>query len=300
MRGRIQRYRCSSCGRQFSTDPLPRSNYPPRIIAFALGYYNIGHTLEETQRTIKRKYKTLVPLPTIHDWTRRHEKLCTFIPLRRKYDLDWQTSIKEKKLYHQQVFEFKYHQLKTNIAAKEYPNIRHYLRNIAESDTRNAASDKQMTKIFNESAIRCSTFKPQSIPKFRSKIIQTNNATEMTSLAITLAKNRAHRHESVEDFFLKNDSKTIAVEVPVYLMPEEAKDLKLTEPLTGHIDILQYRNNRIHILDYKPDQNLNQAKNQLYLYKKALALRTRLLCGNVPTGTLERSNLEKENRLNVI
>ena len=72
----------------------------------------------------------------------------------------------------------------------------------------------------------------------------------MTKLALATAKNRAKRHEAVEDFFLKNDSKTIAIEVPVYLLPNEAKDLKLPEPLTGHIDILQVRNKKVMILDY--------------------------------------------------
>ena len=75
----IQRYKCLACGRTFSTQPLPRTSYPPKVIAFALGYFNIGHTLEETRTKIKRDLKTSVPIPTLHDWTKRHEKLCTFI-----------------------------------------------------------------------------------------------------------------------------------------------------------------------------------------------------------------------------
>jgi hypothetical protein len=39
----------------------------------------------------------------------------------------------------------------------------------------------------------------------------------MTNLAQELAKTKSERHEKVEEFFLTNDSATVAVEVPVYL-----------------------------------------------------------------------------------
>jgi len=282
----IQIYKCIACGRTFSTQPIPGASYPPKIIAFALSYFNIGHTLEETRTKLKRDLKTSVPVPTIHDWTKRHEKLCTFIWMRRKYDLDWRTTITTKKLYHQQVFEFKYHDLKTNIAAKAFPQMRTYLKNIASSGTRKPSSERIMTKIFKDSSVRCSTFKPPIDPQALSKEPKTkrsNNATEMTRLALTLARNRAQRHEAVESFFIANDSSTIAVEVPVYILPEEATDLKLKEPLTGHIDIVQFRNNKIQILDYKPDRNPRSAHTQLYLYKRALSKRTGIPLNSILT-----------------
>jgi ATP-dependent exoDNAse (exonuclease V) beta subunit len=41
----------------------------------------------------------------------------------------------------------------------------------------------------------------------------------------------------------------------------------------GHIDIIQVRNNKVHIMDYKPDREGN-AVNQLQLYAKCLKKRT--------------------------
>lgn len=74
---------------------------------------------------------------------------------------------------------------------------------------------------------------------------------------------------------LANDSATIAVEVPVYLHPNEAPDLQLTGALTGHIDVLQIRGDKVWILDYKPDaKREKRAKFQLYLYARALSVRT--------------------------
>jgi ATP-dependent exoDNAse (exonuclease V) beta subunit len=90
-----------------------------------------------------------------------------------------------------------------------------------------------------------------------------------------LAKTRRGRHEAIQRFMLANDSATIAVEVPVYLYPHEAPDLKLTGPLTGHIDVLQIRGRKVWILDYKPEaRKETRAKYQLHLYARALSART--------------------------
>ena len=60
---------------------------------------------------------------------------------------------------------------------------------------------------------------------------------------------------------LRNDTATLAVEIPVYL-----------DSLTGHMDILQIRFNKLHILDFKPENiNKKEAIAQLSLYANALS-----------------------------
>ena len=75
----------------------------------------------------------------------------------------------------------------------------------------------------------------------------------------------------------------LAIEVPVYLQPNELTKLEqstyglnLKAPLSGHIDILQVRFNKIHILDYKPDAKRTDkaAAEQLFLYAMAINKRT--------------------------
>ena len=75
------------------------------------------------------------------------------------------------------------------------------------------------------------------------------------------------------------------MEVPVYIYPNELTKkeqntygLNLQESLSGHIDILQVRWNKIHILDYKPDAKLydRPAAEQLFLYALALSKRTKI------------------------
>jgi PD-(D/E)XK nuclease superfamily len=97
---------------------------------------------------------------------------------------------------------------------------------------------------------------------------------------------------------LVNDSATLAVEVPIWLVEDDialleemygvtivpkepihpARPSRGHQPrfITGHIDFLQARNGAIHILDYKPDARTNKPIAQLTVY--ALAL-TRLVPG---------------------
>ena len=105
----------------------------------------------------------------------------------------------------------------------------------------------------------------------------------MAELALTLAKTNRERHQAIQNFFLANDSTTVAIEVPVYIKPNEiTKDekkeygLDLKEPLSGHIDILQQRFTKIHILDYKPDAKKSDKSSaeQLFLYALGFSKRT--------------------------
>lgn len=110
------------------------------------------------------------------------------------------------------------------------------------------------------------------IPKPSIRSVKNSQACRMTDLALELAKTRTERHQKVEEFFLTNDSATVAVELPVYLTKSESG---YKQPLTGHIALVQVRSNRIHIMDYKPDSSGNVI-NQLQLYAKCLKKRTGL------------------------
>jgi ATP-dependent exoDNAse (exonuclease V) beta subunit len=105
----------------------------------------------------------------------------------------------------------------------------------------------------------------------------------MAELALTLAKTNRERHQVIENFFLANDSTTVAIEVPIYIKPDELtksekKDygIELDEPLSGHIDIIQQRYTKIHILDYKPEAKKSDrpAAEQLFLYALAFSKRS--------------------------
>ena len=286
-----QMYLCKNCKKRFTIRSIPHATYPTTLILSAITYFNLGHTLQQTQTTMQRKLKTKIPISTLNTWLKHYEKDLSFIRLRKnkKFTLDPNTIIHSKKFHHQQVYEFKYHTLKTNIAGKTFPQLKSYINSI-----------HKIPHFIPETAFkagpRCSELRIDLKPE---KTTKHNNAPKMAQLALTLAKTNRERHQKVEDFFLINDTATIATEVPVYIYPNELtkseqKDygIKLDEPLSGHIDILQVRWNKIHILDYKPDAKKTdkQTADQLFLYALAFSKRTKIPMRNIICAYFDENN----------
>ena len=113
-----------------------------------------------------------------------------------------------------------------------------------------------------------------------------NHACRMAELVLQTVSNNKRRHDEIQRFMLINDSVTVAVEVPIILTPEDIADMQhelgfeipieTDTTLTGHIDVLQIRNGKIHILDYKPGANKEKPITQLMVYALALSRRTGL------------------------
>ena len=238
---------------------------------------------------MRRRFKTKIPISTLKNWTHRYQDELPFIKLRKRFQIDPNDIIHSKKFHHQQVYEFKYHTLKTNIAGKTFPQLKAYIRSIAKSPYFIPES------VFQQGP-RCSELR---IDLKTQKTTKHDITTKQTELAQILAKTNAERHQKVEDFMLINDNDTIAIEVPVYLKPEELTKqeqnkygINLSGPLSGHIDIIQVRWNKIHILDYKPDLKRNDKAtiDQLFLYSLALSKRI-----NVPLRKIIAAFFDEKN-----
>ena len=293
--GTTQIYYCKSCHKYFTTRKIPHTHYKPKIILQATTYYNLGYTIDSTVAILQKRYKTKVPRSTIHSWLKEYSDIFTFSSLRHKYTIDPSKIIQNKKFYHQQIYEFQYHQLKLNITAKKYPGIKSYINKILTS----------LDNSLFETGPRCSAptndikqaLSTNTLPKTKVKKIKTNNAVKMAYMAVELARTKRERHTKIENIFLINDSATIAIEIPVYLLPMEAKNfnIPLNEPLTGHIDILQLRQNKIHILDYKPDIAFDKTSQiysriQLLLYAYSLSKRMNIPLANINCAYFDDKN----------
>jgi transposase-like protein len=261
----VQAYLCKSCNKRFSDRKLPHASYSPKVILTALTYYNQGHTISMTQRTMRRRFKVKIPSSTLNDWISRHQDELPATKLRKKYALDPNQTIKTRRLFHPQPYLFKVHTLKLNIKGKQFPQLKRYINYMLNNPMDHIFQSKKVLRV-SELANTI------HLPKPITRSVKNSPACRMTDLALELAKTKSERHQKVEEFFLINDSATVAVEVPVYLTEKESGFKK---PLTGHIDLIQVRNNRIHIMDYKPDQSGNVI-NQLKLYAKCLKRRTKL------------------------
>ncbi len=275
--GPVKIYRCTECNKNFTTKTLKHTQYPNHIILNALSTYNLGYTQLETVNRINKRFKTKITQPSLSTWIQRYSDICTFNYLRKKYTIDPKEIIKKKKFHHQQMYDFKYHTLKLNIAAKRYPEIKKYLNEILFSLDNTLFKSGPRCSIPSENIKQKLT--TNILPKIKLRRVKSNNATKIASLSKELARTNRERHNKIQGFFLINDSATFAIEVPVYLTKKEAKTFKipLTAPLSGHIDILQMRRGRIHILDYKPDATFDKSTQiQLLLYAFSLSRRINL------------------------
>jgi len=264
--GRIQKFYCRKCRRHFCESPIPRRQYPPAAILRAVTAYNLGRTLEDTRAHVARHSRMTVPTTTIHAWVSQFSSVCTFTRLRKKFSLSPDEVLQSRTFSHKQEYKFAFHRLKTNLFCKrQFPAIRRYLWYIA---------DHCPNDLFQQSdGARCSD---GNLPDLGLRLVRKDtNAVALAKLGLLLARHSRDRHSAIQGFMLANDSATVAVEVSVYLHPNEAPDLKFTGALTGHIDVLQIRGDRVWVLDYKPDaKREKRAKYQLYLYARALSVRT--------------------------
>ena len=86
-------------------------------------------------------------------------------------------------------------------------------------------------------------------------------------------------HMKVQRFMLEHDQHTVAMEVPVWLMPEEFGSFSgrfdSEYPLTGHIDLVRVEDGKIWVWDYKPGAIREKyAATQTYFYALMLSKRT--------------------------
>ncbi len=310
----LQRCKCASCGKTFTHTPIKNKTYPVKIILSAISYYNLGHTQKEVSILLAKKHKIKPPQKTISNWLNEYKSICTFTNLRNKAIKLHKPSeiIRRQTLNHIQPYTFKYHKAKLYLLFhdikynNEYRNISHfyeplkaYLEKI-ESDkfphhiftydkintlSPNAKIDKNNLITNEKSNKRASQLKFNHL---KIEVKNKNNfACKLAGLALNLANSNKGRHEAIQNFFLINDSTTIAIEVPIYLTNWDAGYFRnqngfifplnhYTTPITGHIDILQLRNGLIYILDYKPDAKSVNPIEQLTLYALALSRKLNL------------------------
>lgn len=286
----IQKYQCKECSRIFTIEQTNGKTYPMKIILQAISTYNLGHNLEQTATRINNKYRLTTNQKTISNWINQHKPVCTFARIRNQATKQFSPKniIQKQTLNHIQPYTFKFHKGKLSIAIKENPQftkLKDYMEKINSKEFPHHIFT--YNKENNSNNQRASQLK---FPHLKIKYIKKQNmANKLTSLALNLAKNNQQRHQAVQDFFLTNDSTTIAAELPVYLTNWDAGYYRnqpgfifpldnYTTPITGHIDLLQIRNDLIHILDYKPNAHLNQEQTiqQLTIYALALSRKLNL------------------------
>lgn len=112
-----------------------------------------------------------------------------------------------------------------------------------------------------------------------TKCTTKHEVCNLASLGLKINEERyKSNHSKVQMFMLENDYKSIAIEVPLWLTPEESNNycsLFGKSPLTGHIDVLRLEEDKIWVWDYKPNAKYEKfATTQTYFYALMLSKRT--------------------------
>ena len=150
---------------------------------------------------------------------------------------------------------------------------------------------KYLTAMFHE----CPHFYFQYGPRSSQLKMKLNlnakrvNGHEVSSLAhYGLLEEEGSAHMKVQKFMLENDTKTIAVEVPLWIEPDELNPLNIfqcKDPLTGHIDVLRIEEGNVWIWDYKPNAHKEvYASTQVFFYALMLSKRTGIPLENFRCG----------------
>ena len=261
-RGPIQKYYCKTCKKYFTNATQPHIQYSLKVILYTLESYNRGYPVKQVKTLTGKKYRYSPPTRTIYSWINRYKDILTMLKLRKKYNVHPDELITTHRFQHQQIYPFTYHNLKLNLYSKKLPQLRRYINWIERSlPTKMFLSGPRASSMEIDHTLK---------PKQKNSIIP-----KLTKLALATSQKPKSAHETVEQFFLINDSTTVCTELPVFSNPKEIDSLNINTPLTGHIDIVQIKYDKLYILDYKPNlRHPEQYISQLQLYKKAVHKRT--------------------------
>jgi PD-(D/E)XK nuclease superfamily len=281
--GARQRWGCNRCGHTFTNLVTKHSPYPVKVIMEAICRYNLGYSARDTVRYLTRRFHITVPEKTFRLWYTAHKPIGTYHTIRAQIAprFEPESLLEKHSLQHRQVYLYALHHGKLNHLFsfpyhRTYGPIRDYLL------TGVLSPDFPHELFTREDRDRSSQYPVILEAKVTRK---DNYATQLAALALQIAPSNIKRRETLQRFMLLNDSATIAVEVPIYLTPEDFAYFRARgftfpfgdNPITGRIDFLQLRSGFLHILDYKPEAAKEQdAVTQLTIYALALSRRTGL------------------------
>jgi len=262
-------------------------HYPLEAILDGLSYYHLGHTFKDSAGLLERKYGFEVSAATLSSWVSEFKGACAYNRIRSfgKKLYSPNDILAGINLYHRQIYKFRIHRGKMSVLLQE--DIQH--RKFEPLGEFLEVMFQHCPHYFFKEGQRVSQCKVKLALGQTLIHKKQNYANRVAEFVLPAVKNNRLRHEAIQQFFICNDSATVATEVPVYLLPEDIEHMqsqlkfkipvKIEKVLTGHIDIVQLRDNAVHIMDYKPGAAKEKPITQLTLYALAISRLTGLrLC----------------------
>src|SRR5437899_5192183 len=113
----VQVFQCGECLHKFTAAAGKNKTYPPGVILETVSTYNLGNSLSDTQRAIRKRLHVDIPEGTIRSWIREHRPLTTYARLRAvgRTLFNAQGMIRSFILRHKQVYRFQLHRAKLEL-----------------------------------------------------------------------------------------------------------------------------------------------------------------------------------------
>lgn len=281
---------CRDCRKKFSPLPAKHRTFPLPVILSALNRYHRLDTAEQTAATVSRRYGLPVRARNVRQWVSDFQSVLPIARHRSRLAKAWDASaamILESRLLHGLKYDFKFHRAKTALLLSRPRNRRfESVRDFLESVPRECPHDlfRQNHAERNRASKATRSFRLDE-----TAILERDNvAVAMTGFVLPSVTKNTLRHGAVQTFMLLHDTATVAVEVPITLTASDIAHFREAlgfdcpvsvdpaAPVTGHIDLVQIRNGKIYILDYKPGAEKEKPIEQLMIYALALSRRARL------------------------
>ena len=129
-------------------------------------------------------------------------------------------AILERRLFHGQVYDFKYHRVKTQLLLGDDPKnaplspLQAYLEDVPRN--------KCPHELFRKQNRRASQNKQKfNLDEVEITPVHENVAVQSARFALQSVTRNKLRHETLQEFMLINDSATVAVELPIVLTAED-------------------------------------------------------------------------------
>lgn len=286
--GSMQLYFCTFCQKKFTPLSTKHRTYPIRVIIDVISRYNRLYSIDEARDAVENKFGIKIAHRSAQRFIHDFKDALPYLRLRKQaltLQRDVRPNILERRLFHGQVYDFKYHRVKARILYEQNPEQKHLIQLMTYLDNVPRTCPHELFRAQNRRASQ--TKQKFNLDAVEITPIASNIAIDSARFALQAVSNNKLRHETLQEFMLINDSATIAVEVPIVLRQQDINYYHKTfdaqipielddEPITGHIDIVQVRNGMIHIVDYKPGAKKEKPFEQLMVYALALSRRTKL------------------------
>ncbi len=256
LEGEKQRLQCKSCGKLFAEGKNKFQKFGQATRLQAINHIALGHTLHQTTLWLNKKTKRKASKAAISRW-RQEFMQQTGVKNTLPADPLEKTLIQKTYIHKGQAYCFQLHQPKTKQLGKKFPALQQYLYRFTQGTP---------NKIF-ETSNRISQQKMKIFADIKKDF---NQANRIASYVLKGVENNNERHTNIQKTFLLHDSTSIASEIPVWYW-----ERNLSKGYCGHIDLVQIRNGKVQVLDFKPNAGKEKkAPTQIYLYALALSFRT--------------------------